>query len=187
MRLLKSNVLLRLLNSYLVDSPQPANISYLWNFGSLLGFCLILQILTGVFLAMHYTPNVDMAFSSVEHIMRDVSAGWALRYTHGAPCDGLFEPTNIVKKFICLLSIILFGLINQLGSEQSIKKQNKAVGPDCILLEGVLYGQVYELETFSWAKYILVILSRICRSLFILYRKVHVTFENLNRINDVHI
>nr|UEK25977.1 apocytochrome b [Mutinus fleischeri] len=82
MRLLKSNVLLRLLNSYLVDSPQPANISYLWNFGSLLGFCLILQILTGVFLAMHYTPNVDMAFSSVEHIMRDVSAGWALRYTH---------------------------------------------------------------------------------------------------------
>nr|YP_009912223.1 apocytochrome b [Phallus echinovolvatus]QLD96661.1 apocytochrome b [Phallus echinovolvatus] len=82
MRLLKSNVILRLLNSYLVDSPQPANISYLWNFGSLLGACLILQILTGVFLAMHYTPNVEMAFSSVEHIMRDVNAGWILRYTH---------------------------------------------------------------------------------------------------------
>jgi ubiquinol-cytochrome c reductase cytochrome b subunit len=82
MRTLKSNVILRLLNSYLVDSPQPANISYLWNFGSLLGLCLIIQILTGVFLAMHYTPNVDLAFSSVEHIMRDVNAGWALRYTH---------------------------------------------------------------------------------------------------------
>jgi len=54
-------------NSYLVDSPQPANISYLWNFGSLLGICLILQILTGVFLAMHYQPNVDFAFNSVEH------------------------------------------------------------------------------------------------------------------------
>jgi quinol-cytochrome oxidoreductase complex cytochrome b subunit len=52
MRLLKSNVILRLLNSYLVDSPQPANISYSWNFGSLLAVCLILQILTGVFLAM---------------------------------------------------------------------------------------------------------------------------------------
>ena len=52
MRILKSNVLLRLFNSYLVDSPQPATISYLWNFGSLLGLCLILQILTGVFLAM---------------------------------------------------------------------------------------------------------------------------------------
>nr|YP_009739456.1 apocytochrome b [Tricholoma saponaceum]QIC20301.1 apocytochrome b [Tricholoma saponaceum] len=82
MRILKTHVLLRLLNSYLVDSPQPANISYLWNFGSLLGVCLILQILTGAFLAMHYTPNVDFAFNSVEHIMRDVNNGWIIRYTH---------------------------------------------------------------------------------------------------------
>ena len=67
MRLLKKQVLLRLVNSYIVDSPQPANLSYLWNFGSLLGTCLILQILTGIFLAMHYCPNVDMAFNSVEH------------------------------------------------------------------------------------------------------------------------
>lgn len=82
MRLLKKNVLLRLMNSYLVDSPQPANISYLWNFGSLLGLCLIIQILTGVFLAMHYVPNIDLAFSSVEHIMRDVNNGWLIRYIH---------------------------------------------------------------------------------------------------------
>ena len=82
MRLLKKQVLLRLVNSYMVDSPQPANISYLWNFGSLLGTCLILQILTGIFLAMHYIPNVDLAFTSVEHIMRDVNNGWAVRYTH---------------------------------------------------------------------------------------------------------
>lgn len=82
MRLLKTHVLLRLLNSYLVDSPQPANISYLWNFGSLLGTCLIIQILSGCFLAMHYTPNIDLAFNSVEHIMRDVNNGWILRYTH---------------------------------------------------------------------------------------------------------
>jgi len=82
MRLLKSQSILRLVNSYIIDSPQPANISYLWNFGSLLATCLILQILTGVFLAMHYTPHVDFAFNSVEHIMRDVNAGWALRYTH---------------------------------------------------------------------------------------------------------
>ena len=67
MRLLKKNVLLRLVNSYLIDSPEPANISYLWNFGSLLGLCLVIQILTGVFLAMHYVPNIDLAFSSVEH------------------------------------------------------------------------------------------------------------------------
>src|SRR5882757_598955 len=82
MRILKTHVLLRLLNSYLVDSPQPANISYLWNFGSLLATCLIIQILTGAFLAMHYTPNVDFAFNSVEHIMRDVNNGWLIRYTH---------------------------------------------------------------------------------------------------------
>jgi group I intron endonuclease len=82
MRLLKTHVLLRFLNSYIVDNPEPANISYMWNFGSLLGICLIIQILTGAFLAMHYTPNVDFAFNSVEHIMRDVNNGWIIRYTH---------------------------------------------------------------------------------------------------------
>ncbi len=82
MRILKTNILLRFVNSYVVDSPQPANISYLWNFGSLLATCLGLQILTGIFLAMHYIPNIDMAFTSVEHIMRDVNNGWAVRYAH---------------------------------------------------------------------------------------------------------
>ena len=82
MRILKKQVLLRFVNSYVVDSPQPANLSYLWNFGSLLSVCLVLQILTGIFLAMHYQPHVDFAFNSVEHIMRDVNSGWAVRYTH---------------------------------------------------------------------------------------------------------
>lgn len=82
MRLLKSHSLLRLVNSYVVDSPQPANISYLWNFGSLLATCLVIQILTGCFLAMHYQSHVDFAFNSVEHIMRDVNNGWVIRYTH---------------------------------------------------------------------------------------------------------
>jgi ubiquinol-cytochrome c reductase cytochrome b subunit len=82
MRILKSNPILSLANSYLIDSPQPANISYMWNFGSLLGVCLIIQILTGVFLAMHYCGNVELAFVSVEHIMRDVNSGWFLRYCH---------------------------------------------------------------------------------------------------------
>ena len=82
MRNLKSNSILSLANSYLVDSPQPSSISYMWNFGSLLALCLGLQIITGVFLAMHYTPNIDLAFTSVEHIMRDVNLGWAIRYAH---------------------------------------------------------------------------------------------------------
>lgn len=82
MRILKQNPLLRLFNSYLVDSPQPSNISYMWNFGSLLALCLGIQIVTGIFLVMHYTPTVDLAFNSVEHIMRDVNYGWLIRYTH---------------------------------------------------------------------------------------------------------
>ena len=67
MRLLKSHPLLRLANSYLVDSPQPINLSYLWSFGSLLAFCLVIQIITGVTLAMHYNPSGTEAFNSVEH------------------------------------------------------------------------------------------------------------------------
>lgn len=82
MRILKTNSLLRLYNSYIVDSPQPANISYMWNFGSLLGLCLVIQILSGVFLAMHFQPHVDFAFNSVEHIMRSVNNGWIVRYIH---------------------------------------------------------------------------------------------------------
>lgn len=90
MRLLKTHPILGLLNSYIVDSPQPANISYMWNFGSLLGACLIIQILTGVFLAMHYTPSVDLAFISVEHIMRDVNYGWLIRYVHANTASFFF-------------------------------------------------------------------------------------------------
>lgn len=60
------------LNQHLIDYPTPSNLSYWWGFGSLAGICLVIQIVTGVFLAMHYTPHVDLAFNSVEHVMRDV-------------------------------------------------------------------------------------------------------------------
>nr|ABF20238.1 cytochrome b [Ovis aries] len=69
-------------NNALSDLPAPSNISSWWNFGSLLGICLILQILTGLFLAMHYTPDTTTAFSSVTHICRDVNYGWIIRYMH---------------------------------------------------------------------------------------------------------
>jgi ubiquinol-cytochrome c reductase cytochrome b subunit len=90
MRILKSNSLLNMVNSYVIDSPQPSNISYLWNFGSLLAFCLIIQIVTGVTLGMHYTPNVLEAFDSVEHIMRDVNNGWLIRYLHSNTASAFF-------------------------------------------------------------------------------------------------
>nr|ARJ37005.1 cytochrome b [Penaeus penicillatus] len=78
----KSHPLFKILNGAVVDLPAPANISTLWNFGSLLGLCLIIQIVTGLFLAMHYTAHVDLAFSSVAHICRDVNYGWLLRTLH---------------------------------------------------------------------------------------------------------
>ncbi len=82
MRILKKHPILSLVNNMLVDLPAPANISYYWGFGSLLGLCLIIQMATGIFLAMHYTAHVDLAFNSVEHIMRDVNYGWLIRYAH---------------------------------------------------------------------------------------------------------
>jgi ubiquinol-cytochrome c reductase cytochrome b subunit len=90
MRILKSHPLLKMVNSYIIDSPQPSNISYLWNFGSLLAFCLIIQIITGVTLGMHYTPSISEAFDSVEHIMRDVNNGWLVRYLHSNTASAFF-------------------------------------------------------------------------------------------------
>jgi ubiquinol-cytochrome c reductase cytochrome b subunit len=90
MRILKNHPLIKLGNSYLIDSPQPANLTYAWNFGSLLALCLIIQIVTGVTLAMHYNPSVMEAFNSVEHIMRDVNNGWFIRYLHANTASAFF-------------------------------------------------------------------------------------------------
>lgn len=90
MRIFKSHPLLKMVNSYIIDSPTPSNISYLWNFGSLLAFCLAIQIVTGVTLAMHYNPSVLEAFNSVEHIMRDVNNGWLIRYLHSNTASAFF-------------------------------------------------------------------------------------------------
>nr|QLY89926.1 cytochrome b [Clusiodes albimanus] len=78
----KTHPLFSIMNNALVDLPAPINISAWWNFGSLLGLCLIIQILTGLFLAMHYTADINMAFNSVNHICRDVNYGWLLRTLH---------------------------------------------------------------------------------------------------------
>nr|ABV45746.1 cytochrome b [Mammuthus primigenius] len=78
----KSHPLLKILNKSFIDLPTPSNISTWWNFGSLLGACLITQILTGLFLAMHYTPDTMTAFSSMSHICRDVNYGWIIRQLH---------------------------------------------------------------------------------------------------------
>nr|ACX30255.1 cytochrome b [Cacajao calvus ucayalii] len=78
----KTHPLMKIINSSFIDLPTPSNISSWWNFGSLLGICLIIQIITGLFLAMHYTSDSSTAFSSVAHITRDVNYGWMVRYLH---------------------------------------------------------------------------------------------------------
>nr|WJZ52094.1 cytochrome b [Tursiops truncatus] len=97
----KTHPLMKILNDAFIDLPAPSNISSWWNFGSLLGLCLIMQILTGLFLAMHYTPDTSTAFSSVAHICRDVNYGWFIRYLH-ANGASMF--------FICLYAHIGRGL-----------------------------------------------------------------------------
>lgn len=82
MRKLKQNEFLSAYNSLLVDYRSPSNINYAWNLGSLAGLCLVIQLISGIFLAMHYTAHVDLAFISVEHIMRNVNQGWLIRYIH---------------------------------------------------------------------------------------------------------
>jgi quinol-cytochrome oxidoreductase complex cytochrome b subunit len=82
MRIVKHNSLISVLYNLVVYYPAPSNITYLWNFGFLAGICLAVQLVTGIALAMHYAANVELAFLSVEHIMRDVNYGWLLRYLH---------------------------------------------------------------------------------------------------------
>nr|YP_007475470.1 cytochrome b [Abramis brama]QNM99830.1 cytochrome b [Abramis brama]BAM78575.1 cytochrome b [Abramis brama]BBB04506.1 cytochrome b [Abramis brama] len=97
----KTHPLMKIANDALVDLPTPSNISTLWNFGSLLGLCLITQILTGLFLAMHYTSDISTAFSSVTHICRDVNYGWLIRNLHANGASFFF---------ICLYMHIARGL-----------------------------------------------------------------------------
>lgn len=80
--IINHNVILRTLHHAGVSYPVPVNLSYWWNFGSLALLCLVIQLLTGIFLAMHYIPNADFAFISVDHIMRDINYGWLIRYLH---------------------------------------------------------------------------------------------------------
>ena len=163
MRILKTHPILGLVNSYMVDSPQPSNISYMWNLGSLLGACLIIQIITGITLAMHYVPSIDLAFVSVEHIMRDVNFGWLIRYLHGAPWDGYFEQTELVERIFCLISVLICQQITTYSGKQSIQIIRWAACPVRSNKIGILYGEDNELDTSSRVQYALSVLSLISR------------------------
>lgn len=82
MKISKKNIILNLINESLIKLPTPSNISFWWNFGSLLGICLIIQILSGLFLSIHYCPNINLAFERIIHINRNVEYGWLFRLIH---------------------------------------------------------------------------------------------------------
>ena len=117
--ILKSHRLIKIVNNSLVDLPTPSSISTIWNFGSLLGVCLIIQILRGLFLAIHYSCDVSIAFDSVSHIGRDVNFGWALRIFHANGARFFF----ICLYLFFIIDNISFGLIllTKIGSFNTIK------------------------------------------------------------------
>ena len=86
----KSHPGIKIARGALVDLPAPANLSVWWNFGSMLGVCLVVQLVTGLILSMHYSPHTDLAFSSVIHIIQDVNYGWILRYIHANGASWFF-------------------------------------------------------------------------------------------------
>lgn len=92
------NYWLSFIDSHIVDYPTPVSLNYNWSFGSSAGICLVIQIISGIFLSIHYTPHIDYAFSSLEFIIRDVKYGWCLRYLHA----------NTASFFFLLLCIVIF-------------------------------------------------------------------------------
>jgi quinol-cytochrome oxidoreductase complex cytochrome b subunit len=130
MRLIKNPqfFLLQVIDNHLLTYGTPANLSYFWNFGFLAAICLIIQIVSGILLAMHYTPHIDLAFVSVEHIMRDVNNGWLLRYTHANGASfffiavythmfrGLYYGSYVTpREFVWIIGVVILILMMATG------------------------------------------------------------------------
>ena len=122
MRIRKNNSIISIINSTLIDLPTPISISYIWNFGSLLCICLLIQILTGIFLAMHYCSDVTLAFSSIIHITRDVNFGFLLKSLHANGASLFFICVYLhigkglyyggyLKKHLWFSGITIFGIM----------------------------------------------------------------------------
>jgi ubiquinol-cytochrome c reductase cytochrome b subunit len=119
-----NSALLSVAKNHLVYYPTPNNLFYVWGLGSLLGIILIIQVITGVLLAIHYVPNVDLAFDSVERIMREVPAGWFLRYMHANGSSAIFilifahiarglyfQSFRVPKQWVWCSGVLIFILI----------------------------------------------------------------------------
>ena len=92
-----------IVDSHIIHYPSPIILTYAWSFGALSGICLVIQMVSGIFLSMHYTPHIDMAFSSVEYIMRDVKNGWLIRYVHA---NGVYTFFIVVYLHMCVVFMV---------------------------------------------------------------------------------
>ena len=114
----------RIMHDQFVEFPTPRNLNYWWTFGGILMFCLFVQLVTGIVLAMHYVPHEDLAFDSIEHIMRNVNWGWLMRYTHAVGASMFFVAVYIhilrglyygsykaPREILWILGVIIFMLM----------------------------------------------------------------------------
>jgi len=104
--------ILSFVDSHIIDYPTPINLNYLWSFGSTAGLCLVIQIITGIFLAMHYCSSIDLAFNSVEHIMSDVNNGWLIRYTHANGASMFFIVVIVIFSEVYIMVLIFIHEVN---------------------------------------------------------------------------
>nr|QYK91730.1 cytochrome b [Lymantria sinica] len=132
----KNNPLLKIMNNSLIDLPSPSNISYWWNLGSLLALCLIMQIMTGLFLTMYYTANIELAFYSVNYICRNVNYGWLIRTLHANGASFFF---------ICIYLHIGRGIYY----ESFILKQTWMVG---VMIFFLLMGTAFMGYVLPWGQ-----------------------------------
>lgn len=181
MRLLKRNSILSIFNNYLYDSLLPVNISYMYNFGSILGIILIIQIISGIFLAMYYIPNINMAFNSIEYIMREVNYGWLIRYLHLNSAAFFF-----LAVYIHILRGLLYGSFN--------KRLTWIIGVILFLLMIITAFIGYSLVYGQMSYWAIVVITNLLTSIpyigedlvFLIWGGFSVSNATLNRFYSFH-
>lgn len=181
MALRKKNSLLNMANSYVLDSPQPSNLNYFWNFGSLLALCLVIQLATGITLTMHYSSHASLAFDSVEHIMRECA------FVPYVESDMSISPIILGS----LIWIIAFKYYDYSESNKpmiwiAVSEWIRKIRPYWLIanFKGICNGYVEKLETLKWNNNSRVVLNGICQLLYCKVMEYISRFYNI--LNTIH-